>query len=471
MVLSLSVSESPLTDLSTHTLYLTPSAVYLLPLRRVLQNDREIHESVILLHHLEPQSREVLLRVKHVALNFNSDFSGSPNIVPGSRFIGKLATKTAFHDSDKRFELSDKLFVFPVSACWIQSPENCCPNCKEVQMRAKLSSYSLHNQYPCSKEWVYGRTIDGGLQDYVKVLHPAHSLIKIPKTVSLHDCSFLSDIALPFYAFCRETLLLLVSSQPSANILVVLPDANTHANDCLLVIHHLQMESLQVTFTDPQRLKASPELARSYRHSFCHVCVFATGPEAIALSIDLAVSSGLLATRSFHTINLFGENANVKMPHFDDKTIHRVTLSYKDKFLMEELLNALAEYNKLDSNDTGSYISADSVSSNETIQVAGSAAMDLCNLLLPMNNGSTLLKEGSIPGLPRPAKRNMLWLHCDNDYRLCPVDPEGSHDSQAKHQTSNDINRLLKETKRPSRIFYTNKPYSHEKVNAFIFST
>lgn len=470
MVISLSVSESPVTDVATHTLYLSSSAIYLLPLRRVLQINGQIKESVILLHHLEPRQCEVLLRVKHVAVNFKRDFSSKHEIVPGSAFICKLATKSALVDNGRVFSLSDKVLVFPHSACWIQSPDDCCENCRILKQNGSLNSYHSHKQYPCRRSWVYGETIDGGLQDYIKVLQPVHSLIRVPSTVSLHDCCFLMDKALPFFVFCKEVLLHAIAREPSASILIVLPDSNLYANDCLLVIQHLKMESLSITFTDPIKMKSSESLARSYKNKFNHVCVFAQGLDAIKFAFELSISTGLESAKALHTVGLFGDNCNVKLPYFQDKTIHRVRLSYKDKFLMEELLQALNNYNRSDSQDFGSPARSESISSHESCQET------------PAESGATadpvaakklrFKKEPQVaPPLRQSTKRNILWLHCDSDYRLCLDEAEIEPENASKCQTTNDLNRILRSNDKPARVFYTNKSTSHEKLNAFIFTS
>lgn len=469
-MLTQTVSENPVNDLSTHTLYVTTSAVNLLPLRRQLTASRKLKELVILPHHLRPSdSLLLLLRVKHVALDYTTDFL-KPKIVPGSRIIGKIALKSPFVDKRTVFQPDDKLFVFPHSACWIQAADDPCENC--IALVATDSGYEAHKQYPCLNHWEYGKTVDGGLQDYVRVPQPTHTLMKIPELVSLHDCCFLLDIALPFFSYCKDVLLDAVNTAPHGRILVILNDSAREANDCLLVIHHLRLDHSLITFTDMRKLQEVPGLAATYAHKFNHVLVFALGDAPVMAALALGISTGLESTKSRYTVGLFANGEVVQPPA--DRAVNTVRLSYKDRFLMEELLETLADFNRqncepqtscdlIGSNDLEStHISASSESSHSV------ASTD--TLWLSRKSKRLRFKdEAEIMMVPKPARNRILWLRCDRDYRLC-LDDQCDHNTLRRCQSTSEINVLLQEKCGLRRVFYTNRPASHVKINAFIFA-
>lgn len=474
---TLTVSENPVNDLHTHTLYLATSAVNSLPLRRRL-NGSKLKELVMLPSELAQDSLLVVLRVKHVALNFRHDFAGCSNVVPGSRIIGKLPSKHP-HQKNGGFSVHDKLVVFPHLTCWIQRAHDPCDNCI-ASMGEDTSSYDTHRKFPCTRNWHYGTTLDGGLQDYIRVPLPEHTLVKIPEGVSVHDCCFLFDIALPFYAYCRDVMCPLLAKVPESRILVVLNDSSTEANDCLLVIHHLRLDHLLITFTDMAKLNSVPSLLATYANKFHHVLVFASGQGPVTAALALGLATGLEATKSRHTIALFGDVGQVYAEP-PDRTVHRVHLSYKDKFLMEELLNTLADLNRstdgprpvilymqsLDLADTVTYhltLSEHGEECSETI-----ADSEAWSTSLAKKKKLRFKGEAEVVTTGQTTSRNHIsWLHCDRDFRLC-LDDHCDHATLNRCHSTNAINTMLHEKCQLQRVFYTNRPASHVKINAFIF--
>lgn len=470
LTFTLTVSEKPISDLETHTLYLTLSAVNLLPLRRVLDKKRRLRELVILLHELRPFHTLVLLRVKHVALDFRSDFA-VPGLVPGRRLIGKIPLKTPFVDRRRVFEPADKLFLFPVLACWIQAAGTPCDNCIALVAR-DLDAYETHQQLPCTMRWVYGETLDGGLQDYICVPQPACLLVKVPPHVLLHDCCFLTDVALPLYAFCHDTLCDVLAAQPAGRILVVLNDLAREANDCLLVIHHLRLDHLLITFTDMKKM--ADGLLAQYAAKFHHVLVFAPGSAALQLALQAGVSTGLELTKLRYTIALFGAAASQDVAPPQDRTLHRVHLQYKDKFLMEQLLETLGEFNRAlvpgDMRHKPLAASIDTLGLNDTaLSNHLSGAPDLVDdtTLISSQAKRKRLRFKDEPEVMGP-RGHVLWLHCDRDFRLC-LDENCDHELLRKCQLTLRINGMLARASDLLRVFYTNRPASHVKINAFIF--
>lgn len=466
---TLTVSENPVNDLHTHTLYLTTSAVNLLPIRRRLIN-KKLKELVILPGELASSTLSLVLRIKHVALNFTRDFH--TNLVPGSRIIGKIPT------GDKRlgFGRNDKLMVFPYLTCWIQGVLDPCENCIAV-MAKDISTYKSHLRNPCTANWKYGKTLDGGLQDYIKVPLPQHSLIRIPNGVSLHDCCFLYDIAVPFYSYCRDVLCSLLEKTPDCRILVILGDSTREANDCLLVIHHLRLDHLLITFTDMKKLNEIPGLLSTYANKFHHVLVFAAGQGPVTAALALGLATGLESTKARHTIALFGDHVGRIYSEPPDRTVHRVNLSYKDKFLMEELLQALSDLNSIKDDDTHPTITyMQSLDSEDTVTNHSTLSEQLESNELYMEWSTSLAKkkklrfkgEAEVVTTTSPSRGHISWLHCDRDFRLC-LDDHCDHDTLKRCHSTNVINKLLQDRCTLQRVFYTNRPASHVKINAFIF--
>lgn len=470
---TLTVSEKPVNDLSTHTLYLTTSAVNSLPLRRRLVN-RKLKESVILPSELSNLAHTLVLRVKHVALNFNHDFKCDNAVVPGSRIIGKLPASRQ-DSKNLGFSPHDKLMVFPHLTCWIQRASDPCDHCA-MMLAADHNDYVKLRHFRCLHDWQYGKTLDGGLQDYISVPDPIHSIVKIPRLVSLHDCCFLFDIALPFYSYCRDVLCPNLERDPHSRILIILNDLTKEANDCLLVIHHLRLDLLLITFTDMKKLGEVPGLRDTYANKFHHVLVFALGQGPINAALELGLATGLELTKSRHTIALFGDEVGPLSIPPPDRTVHNVSLSYKDKLLMEELLNTLADFNKNrgdGATQIGETDSADSLetSTNHSLLLDLIPSPEAWSTSLAKKKKIRFKEESESSGRALEAgsglKSHISWLHCDRDYRLC-VDDHCDHDTQKRCHSTSALNGMLYPCQL-RRVFYTNRPASHVKINAFIF--
>lgn len=453
----LTISETPVTDILTHTSYLKTNAVDLLPTRRTIEAHGLLRESVIHLHRLRTNSpRSVLLRVRHIAVDYRRDFEATDRgIVPGTRIIAKAASVKSARASGLDVLLSDKLFVFPHSACWIQLPDDLCQNCR-ILLHLNTGAYETHRRFPCLQNLTYGQTLDGGLQDYIRVPRPQQLLLKIPSQVSLHDTCFLLDIALPLYSFCKDHLLRMLSREPLARVLVILNDSAREANDCLLVINHLDLEHLLITFVDMNKLRMNP---KGYAKDYHHVLVFAPGPEAIEAAFALSINTKLESTKLRYSIALFGENADFKLTRLpEDKTVYRVKLSYKDRFLMEELLATLLTFSGAERKTKPlRSMSLGTLSSSESEQ----ASDEITKKRLRFK------KEAEIV-VPRSSKTHISWLHCDDDFKLC-TEEENEYSPMKCHLTS-EINRLIKANCQTRRVFYTNRPVGQTKMNAFIFA-
>lgn len=301
---------------------------------------------------------------------------------------------------------------------------------------------------------------------------PAQTLIRVPELVSLHDCCFLMDIALPLFAYCKDVLEEAINTAPKGRILVILNDLAREANDCLLVIHHLHLDHLLITFTDMRKLNEIPGLGNTYAGKFQHVLVFASEPEAASVALALGLLTGLESTKARYTIGVFGKAAPIQEPA--DRTVHRVTLCYKDKFLMEELLDTLADFNRQNFDARLLVTSIDSAGSNDselTLVSTGSPTQTVSIDVAWRKTKRLRFKDEAecVTMVPKPARNHILWLHCDRDYRLC-LDDQCDHDMLKRCHLTREINALLEKRSTLQRVFYTNRPASHVKINAFIFA-
>ncbi|GEQ66951.1 hypothetical protein JCM33374_g614 [Metschnikowia sp. JCM 33374] len=488
---SLTVAFPPtnesMSDLNTHTSYVTKREVDLLPLRRVLVNRRRLRDSVILLNDISPQSMSVLLRIKHVALDFTSDFDGDCGIVPGARFVGRIPSSQIVASGDNKYHPKDKLMVFPYSTCWIQNSTHMCQNCLSA-ISSDLGAYETHRRSPCSHNLVYGKSLNGGLQDYVRVPLPSHSLVKVPESVSVHDCCFLFDVALPFLSFAVNVLAPLMRQGPTGRILIILDDTRKEANDCLLVIRHLQLDHSLFTFTDTRVLKEKPELTEKYNSKFQHVLVFASSAHAINKAVEFGGHASVAGLISRSTLALFrNQDQIISCP--DYRKIYRYTLSYKDKFLLEQLLATLASLSAEDqASDTppapqsfevrSKTAASSGLSLNSGLNYSTESVACSLNSSATQPSSKTPSIQNSVekishrfarePRSPDAGRRHVSWLHCDQDLRLCSDDNCVHELSSRCHQTKN-INEMLSGNCQLRRVFYTHRSACHVKLNAFIF--
>lgn len=463
-------ADHPMNDLLTHTLYVAKREVDLLPLRRVLTSSGKLRESVILLNELSPANHSLVLRVKYVAVDFTRDFDGNDGIVPGTRFVGRIPLRHEIVDGTTWFRPQDKFLVFPYSACWLQNNMVGCNNCKATR-GADLGAYKTHRRTPCTCGLVYGKLLHGGLQDYIRVLSPAHSLVKIPELVSVHDCCFLFDISLPFLSFCIDVLAPLLKDAPIGRVLVFLDDMRTQSNDCLLVIQHLQLDQLVFTLTDLRTLMENPELVSKYRDKFPHVLVFAAAEGAQEKAVQFGMGTGLTPETSRLTLALFRHQQLIcTCP--DDRKLYKPVLSYKDKFLLEALLETL---DMLNQNGTGvdtELHPEDPIQRMQTVESSGTPSLNdtsyIDQSVVKAVSETGASKRASVQLLSPRSKPHVSWLHCDRDFRLC-LDDSCVHTLQSKCHHTRDLNEMIGANSKLRRAFYTHRLACHVKLNAFIF--
>lgn len=428
-----------------------------LPIRRAWGLNG-LNERLVLPRALSPSLGTALLQVKHTLIDF-SRLLRNYDVVPGSGTIGKLVSQqqqellTRAENGDQQqvaAKKSPKYYVFPYSACWVQRAVPCA-NCREVA-RGDIHSYGVHRQWPCLRKWHYGDNIDGGFQTYMQVVGPEHILVEIPLVVSLHDVCFLEQVAVPFYAYCVDVLASAIDLVPAARILVILQDAEREANDCLLVRHHLGYEHVRMTFTDTRSLEANPELRASYQGRFEHVLVFASEAEAVQIAVELGAPAS--QEDDVRTLALFSGAAAA--PELNDRAVHYVHPSYKDKFLLEGLLATLATFNH--GGRTPLVGSRDSNASEQNLR-ASTHQTQMERYAIDLRK----LAPGEAPLVPR--KGHVSWLYCDMDLRLCTDDVC----CLSPHcQLTASVNDMVYSNCGLRRVFYTNRLTCSSKINALV---
>ena len=136
---------------------------------------------------INPNADELLLKVKLIGVNYKKDIdplrhyvfkNKHASVVPFNKIIGKILALLK-HMGCASFRFSSKYLVFPYSNCNIYGIEPCdhCRRLANVELtRDTMDMFCL---YPCLRNLEYGITIDGGLQDYIKIRRPSQSLLEI----------------------------------------------------------------------------------------------------------------------------------------------------------------------------------------------------------------------------------------------------------------------------------------------------
>lgn len=489
---TITIKEMTVCDFEHRCLYSTANAVSLLPIRRVSTKVGQLQETIISLRELQPLPLTALIRIKHVALDFCLDFNVEKGCVPGQRFIGKISINTESKCAETNMPRGQRVFVYPYSTCLIQNIPELCKNCCHISSIPDHSEnhrkdlYELHKNFPCLKKWVYGKTIHGGLQDYIRIPHPLQQLIPVPELVSLHDCCFLLDVATPFLAYCKDIL----SALPdfASKVLIILNDVNKEANDCLLVIQHLLLNQHYFTFTDMQTLFKHPEIKASYTGQFRHIFVLAVGQQAFEAGLTFQDTSADSA-ESPSTISIMASQSAEKLLIPDSIEVKKICISYKDRFLLETLLETISDMNKA-TIDRLSKRSAWCL--NSSINSAGgyfdelTDSLFLENVVLLSNLSSPrevkseskhgspkfsihTTSEESIVGRKGQNKKVVRWLLCDYSFSL-GLDDLCDQDYESRCMLTKAINRLRAEGFAPKRVFFTNTQRNNASLNAFIFS-
>ena len=498
-----------------------PQKVTALPTKRLFDPiSRKLREVTKLPKELEMTANEVILRVRMVGINFQTDLkydsrkdtihdeSLPKSIVPCGRIIGKVVSN--YEDQ------TSKYVVFPYSNCIIQNitSQAICHNCQyrknHLVTKLSSSSYNYYKQYPCTLNLTYGYTLDGGLQDYMKIRNPRESLSKIPNNMSIHDCCFFMDIMLPFYSFLKDNFEAEKSDNPAnttengsslvvvGKILIILNSISKDVNEVLIVIKHFNLDQRNISFIDEKKLDKLSENDRiNYKGKFSQVFVFKVTEEIVKFVDFCSISSGLESTKSRYNIVFFDDNSfNSKhLNRFhNDKTYHQYKLSYKDKLNAEDLLGIVSNLNlHIKRSPSSSSLNSrapkkESRSKKETRPSVASlettaSTFSSTNLSFQSDASSTTSSKSNttvsknlrfrendsiIENSKKDPQNHYSWLLYDKDYDLCnEFEHSDDEDLNKKVHSVREINRILRNPKDLSRVCYTIKS-AKSKLNALV---
>lgn len=465
-------------------LYSTSNAVSLLPIRRIISHDGILKELIITLNKLRPLPDSALFRVKGLTLDFRTDLVAEYNTVPGMKVVGTIVLNSEFKSNYSTMKRGQRVFLFPFSSCLIQSPTNVCNNCRHLSSVEKelwndpITTYELYRKYSCMKMWVYGKTIDGGLQDFIRVPAPLKLLIVVPKLISLHDCCLLLEVAVPFLAYCKDFLCKL--SPPFGNVMVILNDFKSEINDCLLVLRHLVLNEKFFTFTDISILTTTTLSRQSYQNQFRHVLLFDTSQQALDVSISLKNFS--FEPISF-SITIF-QKIDQMLPKIPPRTnISYIKLTYKDIYLMRSLLETLEDMNGQVSDAFTEPFSW----SPDLTTITSFQGWDEKNTsksheyTIPPASPEEYRGDGDFEiGQPNNSedrenirgennKMRPRWLKSDYTFHLRPND-SCEHEEDCRCVLADIINQLKSRSFLAQRVHLKNHPAKKTILNAFVFS-
>lgn len=336
-------SEPRLLDLDNSDPYQPLATVNDLPVKRVFDPINGLVRELPKLpkeFELDNDIPQCIFKVKLAAINFVTDFKQiSSPIVPGNRAIGKITTTNIANIDD-----SKKYLVYPISTCLHQNSTTPCANCDHLHNLKVLGqlSHEKFDHYRCLRPWIYGVTIDGGLQEYMKLYYPHDALLAIPLEVLSHDACFMFERSLPLYIVLKN--LRLVGG--SDRTLMILSDVDREINDILLVLHHFGIDQRQFVFIDRRAIgKLQPDERELYRLKFSQIFVFDTTNRLMQFALEC------LSNHHDRTVFIFDQMAPIDRTkyHTNQRHFHHFQLAYCNKVDAIELMTIIADLNAMES--------------------------------------------------------------------------------------------------------------------------
>lgn len=379
-----------------------------LPIKKVYDHRlNKVKEVTKLPKEFKLNNDEVLFKIKLVGMNYCRDFESLkslPNdIVPGNKIVGKVHSCNENFNYEYFDEISNnKYIIFPYSNC-AQQNITLCANCQKNQ------------QLPCLRKLEYGLTLDGGLQDFIKIPNFNQIAIKVPHNISSHDVMFLLDIALPFYVCIKNYFGPRIDQFNGNNkALVILNDCEAELNDILLVMKLVNLNEQAVDILDVAAIKSFSEQDRQqYHFKYEHVFVFSLDPTIIGFAMQTSMALGLQACKTRYHLILFYQYTNqnvmdfISDEDFNDKIVVQFHLHWFNKGDFVELLEYVSSLND-SSKPISSSVAPNSIvrsrSSFGTISSDISSHKSLDYPSPPLSNK---------PSKPQDKNR---WLWYDKDY-------------------------------------------------------
>ncbi|KAK6460922.1 hypothetical protein DFJ63DRAFT_336844 [Scheffersomyces coipomensis] len=427
---------NPINDNFSNESFILPEVINSLPIKRLYDfKSKKLKELVKLNHELNCEFDQVILKVKLIGIDYNHDFITSTNesknrhprhshynrdhqpnpkqIVPGFKIIGKVhqSRSSSFSSTANK-----KYLVFPYSNCLLQNQKHLCQQCQfllnkqsHISSSFPLNDFTpLHTRYQCLNNIMYGINIDGGFQDYLKILHPKDSLVEIPKNVSMHDCLFLYDIMLPFYSFLQSSSSNM-DIMHTGKVLIILNDSDKELNDVLIILNHFkQIDQSQISIVDYSKIKSSM-ISSKYHKRFDQILIFnkqlqlQNDNDTMKLIQLFSASNGLESTKSRYNVIIFNNHlqtipqSNQLQQHQQDKAIHHFKLAYKDKLHLEQVLLILSDLNSSFNSTTTDEAN---LSASSTIKPRVSIGSMDSTISSSTSTSSASISSSSLPSTP-----------------------------------------------------------------------
>lgn len=448
-------------DKSSKNLFDTKDLVHQLPVKRIFDSkSNQLHEVPKLLKELQNDENLILLKVKLIGLDFKNDFNvftlkssiTDSFVVPGSRIVGKI------YDLENGIESSRKYLVYPYSTCYNQRADKFCINCQHIEHLSKLRLINdkKYFQYPCLNEWVYGYTIDGGMQDYLKVTNYSENLVELPFNVSTHDALFLLDISLPLYSYLKQEIMKAENTKiHEQKVLFIVPKVEEVINDLLLVLRCFSFSQKNITFMDPTKITKLRLLnCQDYEDMFDLVLVY----DLSLISLEFARMSSKLLNRYYdNPIILFDQFNRIDLDSatFQD-TMKRhfwskFQLGHEHKRMADELFQILSDMNVVMIKDNAPPLNTTRSSSYSSTVSSVSHGMDFDHSDAFQGPSRDLKKHNTLP------TDHYCWLHYDKEFNLVHSEARnGQYKSRESHSLK-DLNYLITRRTELSRVSYINK--------------
>lgn len=355
-------------------------------------------------------STRITVKIKMTGITYNCDFHPeAPHpVIPGKSIIGSINYCPPSLSELYRNPRSRKYLVYPYTTCQIEG---------------------LHLDQECDCELMYGRDIDGGMQDTISV--PFQLLIPIPRNISLHDALFVWDILLPFYIQVTNMAQTIKTSR--RKILIVVHDTRKQINEILIILDYFHIPQHMVVVVDKTTIQNQ---YYDYEQQFENVFCFDS-------SMMKFVEFACISDNDSQIFTTFPVTAKS-----DDKCYHHIQLTYQDRIYCEDILTILSRLNHAHEKPE---TSLPSPTSSEISTSSNNSSH--------FSSYSTNLKP-----------MHFSWIWYERDYlSLYYADVDFLHEDEDETDHTHSVNEMNKliALNQLSRICYLNKS-AHKKQDKIV---
>ncbi|EGW35309.1 uncharacterized protein SPAPADRAFT_58531, partial [Spathaspora passalidarum NRRL Y-27907] len=196
--------------------------------------------------HPSSYQEKITVKIKMTGINYELDFIDDCDVVvPGKGMVVKISSIPPSIESVLAYNPKQKYLVFPYTTCKLENQ---------------------HLEESCECHLVYGKDLDGGLQEFLDVPHQL--LIPIPQNISIHDVCFVTEILLPFYNNLNKVHL----NSANSKTLILLNDIRKEINEILIIIKHFNIPQSSIVFLDNytiSKLKYPSMYSGRFQTVFC----------------------------------------------------------------------------------------------------------------------------------------------------------------------------------------------------------